>query len=213
LTDSERKIFASTALRYVVPQVTTIPYQSLYTRTLIDLEITNPIIRLLLVPRRSDSLQYRNQIANYTNWIDQTKQPWLPTPGQTVTINTTLSSGLLIPSSQQQILRSLRVLLDGNEIQEEKPIEYYTKVQPYRTISGASLPESQFLPIVNFALSSPMDQPSGSVNASRIRLFQLDVQPWNLPLNPTYVYDLLIYAEGLNFFVVESGYGGVKYSL
>jgi hypothetical protein len=213
LTDSERKIFASTALRYLVPQVTTIPYQSLYTRTLIDLEITNPIMRLLLVPRRSDSLQYRNQIANYTNWVEQTKQPWLPTPGQSIAINTTLSSGLLIPASQQQILRSLRVLLDGNEIQEEKPIEYYTKVQPYRTISGASLPESQFLPIVNFALTSPMDQPSGSVNASRIRLFQLDVQPWNLPLNPTYVYDLLIYAEGLNFFVVESGYGGLKYAL
>ena len=213
LTDAERKIFASTALQYIVPQVTTIPYQSLYTRTLIDLEITNPIIRLLLVPRRSDSLQYRNQISNYTNWVDQTKQPWLPTPGQTVAINTTLSSGLLIPSSQQQVLQSLRVLLDGNEIQEEKPIEYYTKVQPYRTSGGASLPESQFLPIVNFALTSPMDQPSGSVNASRIRLFQLDVQPWNLPLNPTYVYDLLIYAEGLNFFVVESGYGGVKYAL
>ena len=213
LTDSERKIFATTPLQYLVPQITTIPYQNLYTRTLIDLQLTNPILRILLVPRRSDSLQYRNQISNYTNWVSPITQPWLPTPGQSVVINTTLSSGLLIPASQQQIIRSLRVLLDGNEIQEEKPIEYFTKVQPYRTISGASLPDSQFLPIINFALTSPLDQPSGSVNASRIRLFQLDVAPWNLPLNTTYVYDLLIYAESFNFFVVESGYGGVKFNL
>jgi hypothetical protein len=100
-----------------------------------------------------------------------------------------------------------------NEIQEEKPLSYYTKVQPFRTLTGASLPESQFLPSINFALTSPHDQPSGSVNASRIRLFQLDVDPWPLPLNPTYVYELIVYAENINFFTVESGYGGLKYAL
>lgn len=213
LTDQERKIFATTPLSYVVNQVTTIPYQNLYTRTLIDLEISNPITRLLLVPRRSDAYPYRNQNINYTNWVDPTRAPWLPTPGASIVQNTTFSSGLLIPNTQVQILRSLRVLLDGNEIMEEKPLEYFTKVQPYRTQSGASLIESQFLPLINFSLTSPLDQPSGSVNASRIRLFQLDVNPWNLPLNPSYVYDLLIYAENINFFVVESGYGGLKYAL
>jgi hypothetical protein len=34
-----------------------------------------------------------------------------------------------------------------------------------------------------------------------------------LPLNPSYVYELIIYAENINFFVVESGYGGLKYAL
>ena len=103
--------------------------------------------------------------------------------------------------------------MDGNEIQEEKPVDYFTKLQPFRTVKGASLQESQYLPIINFSLTSPDDQPSGSVNASRIRLFQLDVNPWPLPLNPTYVYELNIYAENINFFVVESGYGGLKYAL
>jgi hypothetical protein len=124
-----------------------------------------------------------------------------------------LTSGLIIPNSQSQILLSLRVLLDGNEIQEEKPVSYYTKVQPFRMLTGASLPESQYLPSINFSLSSPQDQPSGSVNASRIRLFQLDVNPWPLPLDPTYVYELTVYAENINFFTVESGYGGLKYAL
>lgn len=213
LTDAERKIFATTPLNYLVNQVTTFAFPDLYTRTLYDLQLTNPITRLLLVPRRTDSYTYKNQVGNYTNWVDPLKIPWLPTPGATIPQNVTLSTGPLIPASQPQIVRNLRVLLDGNEIQEEKPTEYFTKVQPFRTIVGASLPESQFLPLINFSLTSPHDQPSGSVNSSRIRNFQLDVDPWPLPINPTYMYELKVYAESLNFFVVESGYGGVKYNL
>lgn len=213
LTDSERKVFASQPLNYLVNQVTTFKFNNLYTRTLYDLEVSNPITRLLLLPRRSDAYFYRNQNANYTNWVTPTRAPWLPTPGASIPQNITLSSGLFIPAAQQEIIRSLRVLLDGNEIQEEKPSSYFTRVQPYRMLTGASLPESQFLPSVNFALTSPTDQPSGSINASRIRLFQLDVDPWPLPLNSLYIYELIVYAENINFFTVESGYGGLKYAL
>jgi hypothetical protein len=133
--------------------------------------------------------------------------------GVTIPQNVMFATGPLIPRTQPQIIRSMRVLLDGNEIQEEKPVCYYTKVQPFRMLTGASLPESQYLPSINFSLSSPQDQPSGSVNASRIRLFQLDVNPWPLPLEPTDVYELTVYAENINFFTVESGYGGLKYAL
>jgi hypothetical protein len=213
LTDAERKIFASQPLNYLVNQLTTFRFNSLYTRTLYDLEVSNPITRLLLLPRRSDSYFYRNQVGNYTNWTNPLRAPWLPALGAPMAQNITIASGLEIPASQSQVIRSMRVLLDGNEIQEEKPLSYYTKVQPFRTLTGASLPESQFLPSINFALTSPHDQPSGSVNASRIRLFQLDVDPWPLPLNPTYVYELIVYAENINFFTVESGYGGLKYAL
>jgi len=213
LTDAERKIFAGQPLNYLVSQVTTLRYPNLYTRTLYDLELSNPITRLLLVPRRSDSYVYKNQNVNYTNWIAPNQRPWLPTPNATVAQNTVVSSGLLITNTQPQILNTLRVLLDGNEIQEEKPVEYFTKLQPFRMLKGASYPESQYLPIINFSLVHSEEQPSGSVNASRVRLFQLDVNPWPLPLNPSYVYELTVYAENINFFVVESGYGGLKYAL
>jgi len=213
LTDAERKIFAGQPLNYLVNQVTTIRNPNLYTRTLLDLELSNPITRLLLLPRRNDSYNYRNQTINYTNWVNPSQAPWLSTPLGTTPHNLVISSGLLVPNSQDQILNSLRVLLDGNEIQEEKPIQFFTKVQPFRSVKGASFPESQYLPIVNFSLNGEENQPSGSVNASRIRLFQLDINPYPLPLTPSYVYDLTIYAENLNFFVVESGYGGLKYAL
>ena len=133
--------------------------------------------------------------------------------GVTIPQNMMFATGPLIPRTQPQIIRSMRVLLDGNEIQEEKPVSYFTRVQPFRMLTGASLPESQYLPSVNFALTSPQDQPSGSVNASRIRLFQLDIDPYDLPINSTYVYTLLVYAETINFFTVESGCGGIKFAL
>ena len=213
LTDAERKIFASQPLNYLVNQVTTIKYPNLYTRATLDLELSNPVTRLVLVPRRSDSYTYRNQVNNYTNWVNPNLRPWLATPGGSQVQNTIMSTGVIILNAQQQIINSMRSLLDGNEIQEEKAIDFFTKVQTYRTSAGASTTDSQFLPLVNFSLTSPHDQPSGSVNASRIRLFQLDVNPWALPINPTYVYELTVYAESYNFFVVESGYGGLKNAL
>jgi hypothetical protein len=212
LTDAERKIFASTPLTYLVNQVTTQFYPNLYTRTTIDLELSNPITRILLLPRRSDSYTYRNQNLNYTNWV-YNKRPFLQTPGAPNIQNLQIGTGLIIPNTQVQIINTLRILLDGNELQEEKSIEYYTKIQPYYTLKGVITPESQYLPIINFALTGPEEQPNGSINSSRIRLFQLDINPWALPISPSYVYELTIFAENLNFFVVESGYGGLKYAL
>jgi hypothetical protein len=156
---------------------------------------------------------YRNQVENYTNWVEPLKAPWLPTTGGPTVQNLLTSSGLVIPNAQANIINSLRVILDGNEYQEEKPSAFYTNLQQYRNIIGGSTVQSRFLPIINFSLTSPDDQPSGSINASRIRIFQIDVNPWALPPLPAYVYDLLIYVENINFFVVESGYGGIKYAL
>jgi hypothetical protein len=213
LTEAERKVFAATPLQYLVTQNTTIYTPNIYTRTTIDLEIGNPVTRLLLVPRRSDSYLYRNQVDNYTNWVNSEKAPWFPTRGAQAIQNQLFGSGLIIPNAQINIINTLRVVLDGNEFQEEKPVAFYTNLQQYRNITGGSSIQSRFLPIINFSLTSPNDQPSGSINASRIRVFQIDFNPWALPPMPTYVYEVTVYVENINFFVVESGYGGIKYAL
>ena len=116
----------------------------------------------------------------------------------------------MIPNSQQQIIQSLRVLCDGNEIQEEKPIEYFTNVNPYKYTTGNPKGE---IPIYTFSLTSPTNQPSGSINSSRIRIFQTEVNPFPLPVNTTYVYDLTIYVENINFVEITGGMGGLKYAL
>jgi hypothetical protein len=191
-------------------QVTNYPFSGLFTRRILDLETHNPITRLLFVSRRSDSLLYRNDFGNLTNWWNFPNAPYVPTPNLSAVNTSAFSSGLFIPQGQMDILRSLRILCDGNEIQEEKPIDYFTKITPWKSLNGKPL---RLVPVYNFALSSPSTQPCGSVNASRIRNFQVEVDVYPLPVNTNYVYDLNIYVENINFLVIEGGMGGLKYAL
>lgn len=210
LPDEERKVFATQPLQYLLSQITPYNFPGLYNRQILDLYTHNPITRLIFIQRRSDSLEYRNDFANFTNWWNFPQAPFAPTPGLPPLNTFANSSGLLIPQGQQGILRALRVLADGNEIQEEKPIDFFTKITPWKTLTGKPLTQ---IPVYNFALSSPTTQPNGSINASRIKNFQVEVDFYPLPTEPNYVYDLTIYVENLNWFVCEGGMGGLKYAL
>jgi hypothetical protein len=108
------------------------------------------------------------------------------------------------------MIRSIRVLVNGNEIQEVKNVDYFTKIVPYRYVKGVT---QSLLPLYSFCLSSPNIQPAGSINSSRIKNFQVEVDVWPLPPNTNYTYDLTIYVENINFFEVSSGSGGLKYAL
>lgn len=210
LTDDERKVFANQPLSYLLYQTTSYIFNGLYNRQVLDLETHNPVNRLLFVPRRSDTLQFTNATQNYTNWWNWPTAPFLP--GATTAPNI-ISSGTLNTNTQDQILRHLRILMDGNEIQEEKSIDYFTKVVPWRNIRGGSLPEAKYIPIFSFELESPSIQPSGSVNTSRVRVFQVEVDPWPLPQPTLYTYNLSIYVENINWFEVAGGMGGLKWAL
>ncbi len=210
LSDQERKVFATQPLSYLMQQITPYPFPGLYNRQILDLYTHNPVSRLIFIQRRSDSIEYRNDFANFTNWWNFPQAPFAPTPGLTPLNTKANSSGLLIPQGQIGILRSLRVLCDGNEIQEEKPIDYFTKITPWKVFNGKY---SGVIPAYSFALHSPSTQPSGSINSSRIKNFQVEVDFYPLPVNTNYVYDLTIYVENINFFEVASGMGGLKYAL
>lgn len=209
LTDEDRRAFASSPLSYVYQEVRMFPFEGLYNRQILDVECHNPITRLIFIPRRSDS-PYRNDFANLTNWYNYPKPPFNPTPNVNSYLKNSASSGLLIPQGQIETIRSLRVLVEGNEIQQEKPVDYFTRLTPYRYLSGDS---EEFIPVYTFSLHSPTTQPSGSINASRIRNFQVDVDLYPLPANTTYTYNLYIYAESINFFEVASGMGNRKYAV
>ena len=171
--------------------------------------VNNPVTRLSFVTRRSDSM-YRNDFGNLTNWYDYPKTPFNPTPRATNYFKNSFSSGLLIPEGQLETIRAIRVLADGNEIQQEKPIDYFTRINPFKYLTGDS---DNLIPIYNFSLNSPSIQPSGSINTSRIRNFQVEVDVYPLPANTTYTYNLNLYVESYNFFEVASGMGGKKFSV
>jgi hypothetical protein len=209
LPEAERTVFATTPLMYLLRQVTLVPFPEILGNQLLDLEIHNPITRLVILPRRSDSVFYRNALLNFTNWWNWPYRPKNPTQ-ETASFLRESASGVAIPASQMDIIQSLRVLADGNEVQEVKAAEFFTRLVPFRTLSGGA---DRKIPVYSFELTSPGFQPSGSLNASRIHKFQLDLGVWPLPQASSYIYSLNVYVENLNFFLIESGMGDVKYAL
>ncbi len=208
LSDEERVVFSSTELKYIVSQTTRYNYPSEYKRNYLQLEIHNPITRLLIAPRRSDAI-YRNDQFNFTNWLDG-KAPFLPTPSLAPPASSYKTSGLLLPQGQRDIIRNIKVICDGNEIQDDRPAAYFTRVVPYKYYDG---PNSLLIAPYPFSLKQSAVQPAGSINASRIRNFQVDFDPWPLPAPTTYVYDVTIYVESINWVVIASGTGGLKYAV
>jgi hypothetical protein len=209
LTDNDRKVFASSSLSYLYQEVRMFPFLGIYNRQILDVECHNPVSRLLFISRRSDTV-YRNDFNNLTNWFNYPKPPFVPTPGATQYLQNYNSSGLLIPQGQIETVRAIRVLADGNEIQQEKPIDYFTRITPFRSLTGDS---DHLIPVYSFTLHSPTNQPAGSINTSRIRNFQVELDVYPLPLNTTYTYNLYLYVESYNFFEVTAGMGGKRFAV
>jgi hypothetical protein len=207
LPEKEQALFATTPLSYVIREVTHVPFTEIVTNSLLDLYVHNPITRLIFLPRRSDSIYYRNKHDNFTNWWDWPNRPKQLTLGETGQIP--YSSGVSIPSGQVDILQSLRILSDGNDIQMVYPTTFFTDVTQYKYLSGGA---NRRIPVYTFELHSPTPQPAGSVNASRINRFQLDLGVFPLPTTPTYIYTVDVYVENINFFLIESGMGSKKYA-
>jgi hypothetical protein len=221
LTDEERNQFSSSPLQYLVRQVTAYIFQSLTSRQIVELDTHNPIERLIVVPMRTDSLQYRNQSNNFTNWLDPKQPPFIPsgtsissglpiTSGWPPNVNLTSATGVQVLNGQRSIMRTLAVLGDGNPLQEEKSFEYFTQVVPWKYLTGTPDPEILVYP---FGLHSPTTQPDGTLNSSRIKLFQMDLDVFPLPANSFYQYNITVYVENLNWVNIAGGTGGLKYAL
>ncbi len=210
LTDEERTVFSTNELKYLIYQVNWYNFPAEFKRNFLQLEIHNPITRLQLVPRRSDSITYRNASFNYTNWVNPRRPPFVATPALVPPASNYATSGLLVPQGQKEIIRELRVVCDGNEIQDARPGSYFGRLVPFKYYEGAN--EVQVIPYP-FSLKYSPTQPSGSINASRIKTFELDVNPYQLPANTTYVYDMTVYIESINWVVIASGTGGLKYAV
>lgn len=209
LSDAERQTFASRPLTYIFPQLSIIPYEGIFQRQTLDLDVHNPITRIIFIPRRSDWTQ-RNDFANFTNWYTYPFAPYNPTPNAPAFLTQSLNSGLFVLNAQKDILRQIRVLVDGNEIQEVKPVDFFSKINPFRYTNGMTNAE---IPIYTWAITSSKTQPSGSLNASLVRNLQVELDVYPLPQDTNYTYDITMYVESINFFVVASGSGAAKYVL
>ena len=207
LTDDERRTFATKPLTYIVRQVTKSSFENISSRQLFDLYTHNPVPRIIVLPRRSDYLKNLNMWTNFTNWWLYPNAPFIPAASS---IPTGGYSGIISPAMQRDIIRQLRIVCDGNEIQEIKPLQYFNELSAWKYATGVFPPG---LAIYSFALdTSNWMKPSGSLNTSRVKNFQLDVDPWPLAQNSLFTYNYSVYVESINFLVIEGGMGGMKYA-
>ena len=210
LTEDERRTFAIQPLTYPVRQVTRYVFPNNSSRQYFELYTHNPVPRLIVIPRRSDAISGRNDWTNYTNWWLYPLAPFIPlTTGLPTGYG---SSGKLAIGGaiQQDIIRQMRILCDGNEIQEIKPLQYFNDISSWKYAAGV-FPSG--LAIYSFALdTSKWMKPSGTLNTSRVKMFQIDIDMWPLASNTNFTMNYVIYVESLNFFVVEGGMGGMKYA-
>jgi hypothetical protein len=221
ITEKEQAIFAERELTHVVHQVQRFSFPSITSRAVFDLDVHGLINRMVFFGRRSDAIESRNDYINLSNWKNLNQGPYWPMTTGAPTPN----SGRLLSYAQRDILRSARLLLDGNEMFEEKPADYYelhTQIQNVVGSGAAGInpggikPDDVMGPLyhINFGLNaSDHEQTSGSLNTSRIKVVQLEVQPWDLdPLSP-FAYDFTVYCETLNIVKFTNGMGGLGFAI
>ena len=211
LSDEERTTFATRPLTYILPQLRISPLSSAYQHPVSvvteRLEMSSTFTRFIFVTRRTD-WERRNDFTNFTNWSTYPAAPW--DPGALDETKKKFASGLVVPNSQRDIIQGLRILCNGNEIQELKPYDFLTKIYPFRYTTGNANAE---IPIYTWALTSSKIQPSGSINSSRITKFDVEITFNPLFLGANYGYNVDLYVETLNFLIIASGSGAPKYVL
>lgn len=230
----EQQVFVKKTVRYNVRQAQKFSFYGVSTRNTYRLDVHNISTRVVLYARRSDSIPYRNQATNVTNWIDPrgSGRPFvvpaanyphtvfLPTIKQPIAIG---RSGIHLPGLQRNILRNVFLTANGNSLFDSQDSGYFAEYVPFRYLKGASAPfqdyglaaQSEMWPIYtySFALhSSEIEQPTGTLNTSRINRLEIDVDVEVIPPLAGYAYELQVYVETLNFLEISSGLGGLKFA-
>ena len=103
-----------------------------------------------------------------------------------------------------QTVNDVSLQLNGHERFSKRYGDYFNLVQPYQ--HHTSVPSAGIY-VYSFSLNPEDQQPSGSINMSRI-----DSAILSLTTNTTGLYKLRVYARNYNIFRVSSGMGGLAYS-
>ena len=232
----EQQIFVKKTTRYNIRQVQNFPFYGISTRNTYRLDVHNIATRIVMYARRSDAIPYRNQATNVTNWIDPrgSGRPFVVPANFPVSYPNQVNSngaviplgrsGINLPGIQRKILRNAFFTANGNSLFDSQDSGYFTEYVPYRYLKGASAPfqdyglaaQSEMWPIYtySFALhSSDIEQPTGTLNTSRINRLEVDVDVEPIPTLAGYAYELQVFVETLNFLEISSGLGGLKFAM
>jgi hypothetical protein len=233
--EEEQKAFVGKTLRYNVRQSQQFAQTGVLTRSTYRLDVHNISTRVVWFARRSDAQPYRNQPSNLTNWISTASgsRPYVtPLSGQPNYVYPVAGgtarpigrSGALLPGFQRDILRNAFLTANGTALFDSNDAGYFAEYVPYRYLKGNATPfqnyglssQSELWPLYcySFALNpSSIEQPTGTLNISRIDRLEVDLDVWPIPTAAGYTYEIQIYVEILNFLEIGSGLGGLKFAV
>ena len=232
--DKERLVFTQKTLRYNVRQIQPFMFTGISTRNTYRLDVHNIATRIVYFARRTDSIPGRNQPINLTNWMYTAgnKRPYgtpsanyvttitPATGGQCITVS---RSGINIPGTQRNILRNVFLTANGNTLFDSEDTNFFSQYVPFRYLKGYGMPfndyglatQAEMWPIHTYSFSlhgSEVEQPTGTLNTSRIDRLEMDVDVESIPIGARYTYELDVFVETLNFLEISSGLGGLKFA-
>lgn len=111
--------------------------------------------------------------------------------------------GNFVGDHREHLLESAKLLFNGQDRIEQKPVEYFSLIEPWQYHRG-SPPDGVY--VISFSLKPEEFQPSGACNMSRINKAQL-----YLVLKPEALCDVFVYTTNYNFYRVISGMGNIAF--
>jgi hypothetical protein len=231
LRQEEQLMFAQKTIRYNVRQVQNFYFSGISTRNTYRLDVHNIATRIVIFARRSDSVPYRNQSTNLTNWTNPlgSQRPFVVPTDPATTYPSTVGglpigrSGINLPGIQRRIMKNVFITGNGTPLFDSEDSAYFTEYVPYRYLNGAGTPfqdyglaaQSEMWPMYTYSFAlhgSEVEQPTGTLNTSRIDRLEIDVDVEPIPMLAGYTYELQAFVETLNFLEITNGLGGLKFA-
>jgi hypothetical protein len=203
----ERRRFVSSALEYLIDQVQYTPPLAIpansRTATL-NLNFNHPCKEFIWVLQRN-VMQSRHEFFNFSSLgfyeIMKARQFSLTsTP----------------PPNRTDLMISAKIQLDGQDRFDARDPVYFRLVQPYQR--HTTIPSDNYIYVYSFALRPEDQQPSGTLNASRIDtiVLQLGLQQEGTNYCTSALFGDMtayVYATNYNVLRVIDGYAGLLFSV
>jgi hypothetical protein len=124
--------------------------------------------------------------------------------------------GFPSPPKRTDLMINAKFQLDGQDRFDTRDPVFFRLVQPYQR--HTTIPSDQYIYVYSFALRPEDQQPSGTLNASRIDniVLQIGLQDPNLAYNTSTQFGDMtayIYAKNYNVLRVIDGYAGLLFSV
>ena len=220
LDTPERRRFVSAPLEYLIEQVQYTPPLAIPANSrnaTLKLDFNHPIKEFFWVFQRN-VMQSRHEYFNWSSlgfYEIEKKAQWAYAAGGT-TAQKDARVAATQPPNRTDLMIAAKFQLDGQDRFDARDPIYFRLVQPFQR--HTTIPSDRYIYVYSLALRPEEEQPSGTLNASRIDnlVLQIDLQePASTYCTSAIFGDMTayVYARNYNVLRVIDGYAGLVFSV